>query len=56
MKKKNIERTNFLDTVAYEEREDYLMNYYQGAKQKKKFTFLIEYFKYHKEIPRMFNK
>ncbi|CAD8108118.1 unnamed protein product [Paramecium sonneborni] len=44
----------FKDQLNYDEQDEYLKRYYSYNDQQNKFDQLLEYYKYHKDIPRMF--
>ncbi len=46
----------FKDNVIFEEEEDYIIEYFQDQDIPSKLQFLSEYYKYHNEIPRFFQK
>lgn len=45
---------NFQDLIAIEERNDYFTKLFNKTERLEKLKFLVEYYKYHNEIPRMF--
>ncbi|CAD8092134.1 unnamed protein product [Paramecium sonneborni] len=45
---------DFKDKLHMQENEEYLKKYYPITQQSNKFKQLLEYYKYHKDIPRMF--
>ncbi|CAD8167237.1 unnamed protein product [Paramecium octaurelia] len=45
---------DFKDNLHVKENEEYLKKYYPSTIQSNKFKQLLEYYKYHKDIPRMF--
>ncbi|KAM3127408.1 hypothetical protein pb186bvf_020489 [Paramecium bursaria] len=45
---------DFKDQLTWEEEDEYLKRYYSFEDQNEKFEQLLEYYKYHKDIPRMF--
>jgi hypothetical protein len=40
--------------LTWIDRDEYVKKFYQKHKSKKKIESLVEYYKYHEEIPRMF--
>lgn len=44
----------FKDNILFEEREEYLTRIYKSSEHKAKISYLTEYYKYHKEVPRLF--
>lgn len=51
-RKSNI--INFKDSVLFEEKEEYLTRIYRTSEHNSKLSYLTEYYKYHKEVPRLF--
>ncbi|CAD8086884.1 unnamed protein product [Paramecium sonneborni] len=45
---------DFKDNLHVKENDEYLKNYYPITQQSNQFKQLLEYYKYHKDIPRMF--
>ena len=46
---------NFKDEILFEENDEYLSGFYSKKEYKRKIEFLLEYYKYHCDIPRYFN-
>ena len=45
---------SFKDAILYEENEEYLTKSYKTPDFQQKISYLTEYYKYHKEVPRLF--
>ena len=44
----------FKDNVYYDENEEYLKRFYKNTEYLTKIQILTEYYKFHKDIPRLF--
>lgn len=53
-KSSNSTVINFLDDICFSEEDEYMKRYYQKSNSADRLTSLVEYYKYHKDIPRSF--